>query len=174
MTYNLFGSGEEAGQRPGRPGDLRHAGATRGARSQRQGRAQAYPTMEGLFGSMDFCECEHCRSVLSPAAYLVDLLQFVEAEPQARGNFLADWKRNDNGQRSTAAGYLRPYDALIERRPDLPHIPLTCENTNTALPYIDIVNEILEYYVAHNGLSRSARRTPATPRAPSCWPSRRT
>jgi hypothetical protein len=26
------------------------------------------PTLESLFGSMDFCECEHCRSVLSPAA----------------------------------------------------------------------------------------------------------
>ncbi|MGH8604975.1 MAG: hypothetical protein ACREXR_19970, partial [Gammaproteobacteria bacterium] len=24
-----------------------------------------YPTMESLFGSLDFCECEHCRSVLS-------------------------------------------------------------------------------------------------------------
>ena len=25
-----------------------------------------YPSMESLFGSMDYCECEHCRSVLSP------------------------------------------------------------------------------------------------------------
>ena len=33
-----------------------------------------FPTMEPLFGSLDFCECEHCRSVLSPAAYFVDLL----------------------------------------------------------------------------------------------------
>ena len=30
--------------------------------------------------------------------------------------------------------------------------PLTCANTNTALPYIDVVNETLEYFVA-NGLS---------------------
>ena len=36
---------------------------------------------------------------------------------------------------------------LTARRPDIPLIPLTCENTNTALPYIDLVNEILESYI---------------------------
>lgn len=114
-----------------------------------------FPTMESLFGSMDFCECEHCRSVLSPAAYLVDLLQFVDAEPEVWGNFLARWKDNHGGQDYTAK-YKKPYDVLIERRPDLPYIPLTCENTNTALPYIDLVNEILEYYVAHDKLEAAA------------------
>ena len=29
-------------------------------------------------------------------------------------------------------------------------LPLTCENTNTALPYIDVVNETLEYFI--NGI----------------------
>ena len=116
-----------------------------------------YPTMESLFGSMDFCDCEHCRSVLSPAAYLVDLLQFVDAEPEVWGNFLAQWKVKHNNQEYKAK-YKNPYDALIERRPDLPHIPLTCENTHTALPYIDIVNEILEYYVANNQLTKEAVR----------------
>ncbi len=116
-----------------------------------------FPTMESLFGSMDFCECEHCRSVLSPAAYLVDLLQFVDTEPEVWGNFLNHWKANHNNQEYTAK-YKQPYDALIERRPDLPHIPLTCENTHTALPYIDIVNEILEYYVANDRLAKDAAR----------------
>ena len=114
-----------------------------------------FPTMESLFGSMDFCECEHCRSVLSPAAYLVDLLQFIDAEPQVWDNFLADWKYKHNGQDYTDR-YKKPYDALIDRRPDLPHILLTCENTNTALPYIDVVNEILEYYVANDKLDDKA------------------
>jgi len=114
-----------------------------------------FPTMESLFGSMDFCECEHCRSVLSPAAYLVDLLQFVDAEPQVWDKFLADWKDKHNDQDYTAE-YKKPYDSLIERRPDLPHISLTCENTNTALPYIDMVNEILEYYVANEKLDDKA------------------
>lgn len=92
-----------------------------------------YPTLEVLFGSMDFCECEHCRSVLSPAAYLVDLLQFLQ-----------------NTTAENAKTSSKPYQKLIDRRPDIPHIALTCENTNTALPYIDIVNEILEYFIANN------------------------
>ena len=45
-----------------------------------------------------------------------------------------------------------PQDVLLARRPDLQYLPLTCANTNTALPYIDLVNETLEYFVA-NGLS---------------------
>jgi len=96
----------------------------------------AYPTLETLFGSMDFCACAECRSVLSPAAYLVDLLQFIDQEPTPA---------------EKAAGKLNPQTVLLSRRPDLQHLPLTCENTNTALPYIDVVNETLEYYVA-NGI----------------------
>ncbi|WP_409340424.1 neuraminidase-like domain-containing protein [Paenibacillus sp. MBLB4367] len=113
-----------------------------------------FPTMESLFGSMDYCECEHCRSVLSPAAYLVDLLQFIDTEPETWKTFLARWdERHDTPYHAT---YMKPYDALIERRPDLPYLPLTCENTLTVLPYIDIINEILEYYVANGGLSEHA------------------
>lgn len=89
----------------------------------------AYPTLEGLFGSMDFCACDHCRSILSPAAYLVDLLHLID-KPEAV-----------NGE--------NPQSVLLERRPDIQHLPLTCENTNTALPYIDVVNETLEYFVAN-------------------------
>jgi len=37
---------------------------------------------------------------------------------------------------------------LDKRRPDLVHLPLTCENTNTPLPYLDLVNEVLEQAVA--------------------------
>ena len=91
----------------------------------------AYPTLETLFGSMDFCACEHCRSVLSPAAYLVDLLMFIDRVP-------------------TDITKKNPQTILFGRRPDIPQLPLTCENTNTALPYIDIVNETLEYFVFKN------------------------
>ena len=69
------------------------------------------PTMEQLFGSMDFCDCPECRSILSPAAYLVDLLNFVDYPP---------------------AGKKNPQTVLLERRPDLQYLPLTCENTNTS------------------------------------------
>lgn len=114
-----------------------------------------YPTMESLFGSLDFCECEHCRSVLSPAAYLVDLLRFIDPAPQDWEHTLNFWKDTHN-QREYTSNYCKPYDALIKRRPDLPHLPLTCENTNTALPYIDLVNEILEYFVANKKLDAKA------------------
>ena len=86
--------------------------------------------LEDLFGSMDFCACDHCRSILSPAAYLVDLLQFLD-------------------QPDVPEGTTNPQTVLLERRPDIQHLPLTCENTNIALPYIDVVNETLEYYIAN-------------------------
>lgn len=117
-----------------------------------------YPTMESLFGSLDFCECEHCRSVLSPAAYFVDLLQFLDSNELVWKKFLESWKETHNGKAYDGPEYQykKPYEALIERRPDLPHLQLTCENTQTALPYIDIVNEILEYYVANDKLTQEA------------------
>lgn len=163
VTYNLFTIAKKLDSEPpvvgmSAPVEVRE--------SVRNELIKQFPTMESLFGSMDFCECEHCRSVLSPAAYLVDLLQFVDAEPGVWGNFLAHWKATHgghaytgnytlNGQNYTGK-YQKPYDALIARRPDLPHIALTCENTHTALPYIDVVNEILEYYVANGKLEEEA------------------
>ncbi|HEY5741739.1 MAG TPA: Tc toxin subunit A, partial [Terrimicrobiaceae bacterium] len=157
VTYNLFTIAKTLDSEPalaaisGTP--VQHAEAKEKLREA----LKNYPTMESLFGSTDFCECEHCRSVLSPAAYLVDLLQFIDTEPLVWGNFLAKWKKTHSNQEYTAK-YKKPYDALIERRPDIPYISLTCENTNTALPYIDVVNEILEYYVSNSSLSEKAAR----------------
>lgn len=90
--------------------------------------AKEIPTLATLFGSLDMCECEHCRSVGGPSAYFTEILAFVKdrALPPQPGN---------------------PRDALdvlFGRRPDLGEIELTCENTNTILPYIDLVNEVLE------------------------------
>jgi hypothetical protein len=80
------------------------------------------PDLETLFGSMDLCECEHCRSVYSPAAYLVDILYFLKDRTKKAGK--------------------SPKDVLFERRPDLGEIELNCESTNTPLPYIDLANEV--------------------------------
>lgn len=98
---------------------------------------QLFPNFETLFGDLSLCECRDCRAVTSPAAYLVDILQF-----------LGKLDRNTEGK--------SPLDALVNRRPDLPHLRLTCENTNTIIPYIDLVNEVLEYYVAHDQLDAQA------------------
>jgi hypothetical protein len=81
-------------------------------------------TLESLFGPLALCDCEHCRSVYSPAAYLVDLLHFLDP-PVTKP----------------------PLAVLRQRRPDLETTLLTCANTNTPLPYIDLVNEVLEAYV---------------------------
>ncbi|HYC29327.1 MAG TPA: hypothetical protein VEB42_10930, partial [Chitinophagaceae bacterium] len=62
------------------------------------------------------------------------------------------WKQDHNGEDYTVK-YAKPIDALMARRPDLGNLPLTCENTNTALPYIDIVNEILEYFLVNKKLT---------------------
>jgi ABC toxin N-terminal region/Neuraminidase-like domain/Salmonella virulence plasmid 28.1kDa A protein len=86
-------------------------------------------TLEELLGSLDFCTCEECKSVLSPAAYLVELLEFL-----------------DNGPAPT------PLQTLLSRRPDLDDLLLSCENTNTRLPYVDLVNEILEHWIVNGNL----------------------
>src|SRR5215212_332467 len=80
------------------------------------------PDWETLFGSYDSCACEECSSAHGPAAYFVDVLQFL-------------------GERGA-----KP--ALSRRRADLGDIELSCENTNTVLPLIDLVNEVLEDAVA--------------------------
>ena len=101
------------------------------------------PDLQTLFGSIDMCECEHCRSVHSPPAYLVDMLNFL------RQRTLAEIKRDANNkiisvkyQQKSAKG------VLFQRRPDIGKIELTCENTNTTLPYVDLLNEILENAVS--------------------------
>jgi hypothetical protein len=87
------------------------------------------PDWPTLFGSLELCACDHCRSMLSPAAYFVDTLHFLSARPsRIKGKNVKD--------------------VLFARRPDLGEIELTCENTNTTLPYVDLVNEILEEAVA--------------------------
>lgn len=87
--------------------------------------ADIIPEWEDLFGSLDYCACEHAESVYSPAAYLADLL-----------NFLKHANPNEDDK--------RPLDVLLERRPDLAEIELSGTNTETLVPYIDLVLEILE------------------------------
>ena len=90
----------------------------------------ADPDLRTMFGTLDSCECEHCKSVLSPAAYYTDILNFLAARTPV------------------------VFDELIRRRPDLVHIELSCRNANTPMPYVDLVNELLENFViTHNGSS---------------------
>lgn len=133
----------------------------------------AYGTLETLFGEMDFCACDHCRSILSPAAYLVDLLLFLGSDDRVWADFVATWKKLAAGHGEAPYPFsnqaewnaanrptdteISPFDVLKSRRPDIQHLPLTCENTNTALPYIDVVNETLEYFIANNSQKLSLK-----------------
>ncbi|MDB5226558.1 MAG: hypothetical protein JWN78_751, partial [Bacteroidota bacterium] len=76
-------------------------------------------TWQNIFGTLNSCDCEHCMSVYSPAAYFTDLLNFLQKKAPTA------------------------FATLMERRPDLKYILLNCANTNTPMPYIDLVNEIL-------------------------------
>lgn len=78
------------------------------------------PTYANLFGNIDFKEGDDARSVYSPAAYLSDLLQMLDDEFDP-----------------TSIDF-------HTRRSDIRHIPLDAENTTTLIPYLDVVNEILE------------------------------
>ncbi|MCT7962990.1 neuraminidase-like domain-containing protein [Laspinema sp. D1] len=87
-----------------------------------------------IFGSLNACQCKHCRSVYSPAAYLVDMLEFLKKvclQKDARGRCTRNLQQ-----------------VLFNRRPDIRDLKLDCDNSNTPLPHIDLVNELLEKYVA--------------------------
>ncbi|QWU13792.1 virulence plasmid A protein [Paenibacillus sophorae] len=96
------------------------------------------PDWSEMFGALEWCDCEHCRTVYSPAAYLVDLLQMLSKMPAAQGTVL---------------------QVLLERRPDIGQLELSCENTNITLPYIDLVNELLENAVSPETAVPATRTT---------------
>lgn len=85
-----------------------------------------------LFRDMDSIECSNCSSVLSPSAYFVDLLRLLQ-ETQA--------KRKDKTSSL--------FQKLMDRRPDMQHLELSCANTNTPIAYIDLANEVMESYIDH-------------------------
>jgi hypothetical protein len=89
----------------------------------------SFPDLKTLFGNSDTCACEECQSIFGPSAYLADLLHYLE------GRLLIP-----------PTGTVK--NVLFSRRPDIGYIEMTCENSNTPLPYIDLVCEILEDRVA--------------------------
>ena len=84
---------------------------------------QGSPTLRKLFGNIDGCACDPCISVLSPPAYLADLLKFIDASGHA-------------GQ------------VLRARRSDIYDLDLSCDNANIELPHIDLAVEVMESAVA--------------------------
>ncbi len=85
---------------------------------------QKQPTYQKLFGSDDYYTVPNERSVLSPAAYFVDLMNLVQ------NNI--------------------PENTLQTRRPDLWCLLLDKQNTDIEIPKIEIVNQVLENYLSNS------------------------
>jgi hypothetical protein len=102
---------------------------------------KAIPGFTDLFGSQDYCNCTECQSIIGAAAYFVDLMTFVEEN--LTGRVFRGAKTHD------------PLNLKV-RRPDLWTLPLTCDNTNDMVSYLDIINPTLEDYIAGRGLGHPA------------------
>lgn len=87
---------------------------------------QNLPSYQDMFGTLDYCGCQECRSIFGPAAYLVDLLRIID-----------EYVTKPN------SGTIDSKFLFTARRPDIGKIELTCANTNTLVPYLQIVNERL-------------------------------
>lgn len=86
-----------------------------------------------------FCECPHCRSIFGPAAYLFDMLLFL-----ARFTVVSDNQPLTHVPKRSAP----LLQILMKRRPDIPRLDLTCDNTKIEVPQIDLVNELLSDLIA--------------------------
>ncbi|MFC9439763.1 neuraminidase-like domain-containing protein [Nocardia sp. NPDC057030] len=85
------------------------------------------PDWAELFGPADYGTFTPSRSIYGQPAYLVDLLYFL---------------RRLGGGNATDEGPVA--NALYARRPDLWDVELNDDNTDLNLPYVDLVNELLE------------------------------
>ena len=87
------------------------------------------PDYERFFGNLDHIESDHARTIFGPAAYLVDLMRFIDANISPQTDALPTGL------------------AVADRRPDLLHIPLDKAHTYDSIPYLDVINDILEALV---------------------------
>ncbi|MGC9514424.1 LamG-like jellyroll fold domain-containing protein, partial [Methanocrinis sp.] len=97
---------------------------------------QSIPGYNRLFGSLDYLECDHSRSIFGPAAYFVDLMRFVETNITSKNKITPECEDG-----------VPPECELEYRRPDLYKMQLSYSNTYDQIPYIDLVNELLEVFI---------------------------
>ena len=83
---------------------------------------------QSQFGPLNFMHGEECSSVLSASAYLLSLMRLKDTYVDEK----VDGK--DVPELYT----------LKKRRPDLWDLALSCENTNTSVSYVEVINNILE------------------------------
>ncbi|MGB3466868.1 MAG: Tc toxin subunit A, partial [Cyclobacteriaceae bacterium] len=100
----------------------------------------------GAFIADDFCSCRSCQSSLSPAAYLLDTIKYLDG-----ARLLSSQTEGDSA-----------WQKLLERRPELAKILASCDNTNVLIPYIDLTIEVLENAVLSD-VSRNENRQTTAP-----------
>ena len=102
-----------------------------------------------LFGPQNFCQCDHCNSIFSPAAYLMDLLAFIDKN-------ITEYSKSANEGEDANLSVLERHPCnrdnnfplwLENRRGDIFDLDLSCENTFQLVPYLQIVNEVKENYI---------------------------
>ncbi|MCK8521359.1 neuraminidase-like domain-containing protein [Aquimarina sp. D1M17] len=88
---------------------------------------------EEFFGETDHCKCKHCASIISPVAYFMDLMTFLQ-------HHVMDAHFPDSAD--------GPIISPRRRRPDLwSALILNCNNTHELIPYLTIINELLENFI---------------------------
>lgn len=102
---------------------------------------EAIPSYQALFGGLDYIGVEHCASIFGPAAYFLDIMR------------ITDRYLTDPNDQNIPDGY-----KLRERRPDLFTVPLTCESTNSPIPTVTVVNDILAAKLRHDLGGEPAKR----------------
>ncbi|KAG4435408.1 hypothetical protein IFR05_009115 [Cadophora sp. M221] len=102
------------------------------------------PNFESLFESNDQCIYDECTTVYSMSSYLCDILQYFRTSSAGSTSLAAD---------TTPAGTVSIQSTVLEkllsRRPDIANLELSCDNTNTIIPYIDLANEVMESFIVH-------------------------
>jgi hypothetical protein len=97
--------------------------------------ASTIPSYQDLFGSLAYIKCDHCESIFGPAAYFLDLMRIIDGYVTGPNT-------------GKASGDIPPEFLLETRRPDLFTLELSCENTDRLVPFLQIVNRVLEQHIA--------------------------
>lgn len=98
--------------------------------------AKQIPSYQDLFGTLNYLKCKHCQSILGPAAYFLDLMRVAQ-------DYVTAPNTSKQGDNIPDAWLLRT------RRPDLFELKLDCENSDHPVPYLEVVNRVLERHIAH-------------------------
>lgn len=101
--------------------------------------------------------CEECCSITSMSAYFADLLNLLSNTTPTGGAGATTKDTTTVSDLGTNSSLL---DLLSARRPDLKNLELSCANSQTLIPNINLVNEVLESFIRYK--SQSLLSAPAS------------